>query len=126
MWDEELPLLMLTYQSSVQESTRFTLHHAHEKHTMSMLHIYGSGWKELSCGSGSLKSSSATAEQCYDRKTSGGQCKEGDSVWLFSPAVSRRQAAKFHRPWRGPYRVVKVFTGVMYCILIAFPNRQDC
>ena len=24
MWDEELPLLMLAYQSSVQESTRFT------------------------------------------------------------------------------------------------------
>ena len=100
-------------------------HHAHEKHTMSMLRIYGSGWKELSCGSRPLTSSSATPEAVLIPKDYWGQYKVWDSVWLYSPAVSREQAAKFHRPWRGPYRVVKVLLGVTYCIQIVSPNHRD-
>ena len=40
-------------------------------------------------------------KQCYDRKSSGGRYKVGDSV-LYSPALFRGQASKFHRQWRGP------------------------
>jgi len=64
MWDEELPLLMLAYRSSVQESTRFTPYRLMfgrklqlpielmcggapcPGETHCMLHFYGSGWKE--------------------------------------------------------------------------------
>ena len=63
-------------------------------------------------------------KQCYDRKSSGGRYKVGDSV-LYSPAVSRGKAAKFHRPWRGPYRVVKVLSDVIYRIQLVSPTRRD-
>ena len=46
------------------------------------------------------------------------------SMALFS-VVSREQAAKFHRPWRGPYRVVKVLLGVTYCIQIVSTEIVD-
>jgi len=40
----------------------------------------------------------------------------GNLVWLYSPAVSRGSSPKFHRPWKGPYRVVKVLSDVTYRI----------
>ena len=50
----------------------------------------------------------------------------GDLVWLYTPAVPRGRAAKFHRPWGGPYRVVTVVSDVTYRIqLVTSPTRQD-
>jgi len=63
-------------------------------------------------------------KQCYDHKTSGGRYKVGDSVW-YSPALSRGQASKFHRPWKGPYQVVKVLSDLTYRIQIVSPNCRD-
>ena len=50
----------------------------------------------------------------------------GDTVWLYSPAVSKGRTPKFHRPWKGPYRVVKVLSDVTYRIQLISPkNKQD-
>ena len=65
-------------------------------------------------------------KQFYDRKATGGRYCIGDLVWLYTPAVPRGRAAKFHRPWRGPYRVVKVLSDITYRIqLVSLPQRQD-
>ena len=52
-------------------------------------------------------------EQCrqkrfYDRSVNGPQYSVGDEVWLHCPAVPKGRCKKFHRPWQGPFTVVKV------------------
>ena len=50
--------------------------------------------------------------QCYGRKSIGGWCQlqVEDTVWLYSLVVSKGQATKFHRPWRGPYWAIMLHT----------------
>jgi len=43
-------------------------------------------------------------KELYDQKTKGAPFKTDDLVW------------KFHCPWQGPYRVVKVISEVLYQI----------
>ena len=52
----------------------------------------------------------------YDRKVHGRQFSEGDLVWLHSPAVPKGRARKFHRPWTGPYKVIKRISNATYRI----------
>ena len=52
----------------------------------------------------------------YDRKVHGKQFKEGDLVWLHTPAVPKGVARKFHRPWTGPYKVVRRISDATYRI----------
>ena len=52
----------------------------------------------------------------YDRKAHGAPYKEGDLVWLHSTVVARGRARKLHRPWTGPYRVLRKLSDVNYRI----------
>ena len=40
----------------------------------------------------------------------------GDIVSLHDPVVKRGHSRKFHRPWKGPYKVVKIIGPTVYCI----------
>ena len=55
-------------------------------------------------------------KELYDRKTHGEQFKQGDLVRLHTPVVSRGKSRKLHRPWTGPYRVVKRLSEAVYRI----------
>ena len=57
-------------------------------------------------------------KQYYDRRAVGGRYQVGDLVWLYSPAVPKGRAAKFHRPWKGPYQVTQVLSDVTYRITL--------
>ena len=59
-----------------------------------------------------LRTAQRYQKKYYDRKATGGRYQPGDLVWLYSPAVSRGRSPKFHRPWKGPYCVVKVLSDV--------------
>jgi hypothetical protein len=50
----------------------------------------------------------------YDKRAYGEPYKEGDLVWLHSTVSPKGRARKFHRPWTGPYRVVRNFSDVTY------------
>ena len=52
----------------------------------------------------------------YDRLVRRTPLKIGDLVWLHSPAVPRGQSHKLHRPWQGPFTIVKVINDVTYRI----------
>ena len=41
----------------------------------------------------------------------------GDLVLLHSPAVPRGKSRKLHKPWQGPYRVVKAISPSVYRIV---------
>ena len=55
----------------------------------------------------------------YDRGVRGEPYTIGDLVMLHEPAVPRGHSRKLHRPWKGPYRVVRVLGPTVYRI-------QDC
>eukprot|EP00731_Ephydatia_muelleri_P019291 Em0012g116a len=54
----------------------------------------------------------------YDRSVRGSSFSIGDyvHVWLYYSAVTRGRSAKFHRPWKGPYIIVKALNDVVYRI----------
>ena len=62
----------------------------------------------------------------YDRWASGGRYEVGDRVWLHSPAVPRGQSPKFHRPWTGPFVVIKVLSDVTYRVQSEKPKPGRC
>ena len=57
-------------------------------------------------------------EELYNRFQSrhGPPLQEGEKVWLFTPAVPRGDSRKLHRPWTGPYKVLKKLSEVNYRI----------
>ena len=55
-------------------------------------------------------------KEIYDKKSHGQCYKKGDLVWLFNSAVPKGRSRKFHKPWSGPYTVVKQLSDVTYRI----------
>ena len=52
----------------------------------------------------------------YDRSVRGSSFSIGDYEWLYCSAIPRGRSAKFHRPWKGPYIIVKALNDVVYRI----------
>ena len=52
----------------------------------------------------------------YDRSVSGSQYDVGDEVWLHCPVVPKGRCKKFHRPWQGPFTILKVMDHWVYHI----------
>ena len=62
-------------------------------------------------------------KQLYDRKVEGKSYKEGDSVWLYCPAVPQGHFKKRHACWKGPYTVAKVYEKGVYGIFHRTSSR---
>ena len=63
----------------------------------------------------------------YDTRIYGHLFVKGDLVWLHTPAVPKGHSKKLHRPWKGPYRILKCLTNITYRIQdIRFPKRKSC
>ena len=52
--------------------------------------------------------------------------REGDLVWLFNPVVSQGKSKKFHRPWTGPYTIVKQRSDSKYRIQHTKHRSKRC
>ena len=64
-------------------------------------------------------------KELYDKKAHGQPYKKGDLVWLHNAAVTKGKFKKFHKPWVGPYRVVKQICDVTYRIqLVSNPRKR--
>ena len=55
-------------------------------------------------------------KEVYDHKTHGSPFADGDLVWLHSSRVNPGQLRKLHRPWSGPFRIVKKLSDATYRI----------
>ena len=53
----------------------------------------------------------------FDRRTHGERFKPGESVWLWTPFISKGVVSKFYEPWTGPFKVTKRLSDVTYEIL---------
>ena len=61
----------------------------------------------------------------YDARTEGDPFEDGDWVWLHHPAVPKGKSRKLHRPWTGPYRVVKRLSEAVYRLQdVQCPRRR--
>ena len=136
-WDLCIPAVMLAYRTSVQESTGCTPYfllfgcearlpvdvmfglppnvppqpvHQYSKDLRARLDTAYErvrerlGWRQR------------RQKMVYDRRRMGMPYGIGEWVWLYCPAVPRGKSANLHSYWQGPYKVVKVFSNVLYLI----------
>ena len=144
-WDLQLPLVMMAYRTSTQESTGatpFSLMFGREARLpIDIMFGPPPGEQPASpsqyalllrrleaaydCVRTQLSLQQRRQKTLYDQKAWGAPYCVGDLVWLHCPAVTRGHSRKFHRPWQGPYEVVKVITDVLYRIQqVKHPRRR--
>ena len=63
-------------------------------------------------------------KELYDRRVHGKPFEPGDLVWLHCPVVPRGQSRKLHRPWTGPFQVVRKLSDATYRIHNTRARRQ--
>lgn len=64
-------------------------------------------------------------KELYDKKVHGQPYKKGDMVWLHNATVGRGKSRKFHKPWFGPYLVIKRISDAIYRIkLVNNPRKR--
>ncbi|BHF73948.1 hypothetical protein SprV_0401703200 [Sparganum proliferum] len=125
-WDEHLPQCMLAYRTAVHDSTGFSpalLQLGHELRFPADIHSPLISAEPLNMGecTRALKERLVTAyrvvsdnirmaqqhqKTCYDQHLAWPEYHVDDSVLLFRPRPPLGTAAKFHRPWQGPYIIV--------------------
>ena len=50
----------------------------------------------------------------YDRRVHGKPFKENDLAWLHTTVVPKGVGRKLHRPWTGPFRIIKKLSDSVY------------
>ena len=137
-WDLHLPTILLAYRTSVHETTSatpFELMFGRSarvpEDVMYSLPVSGSTptryaaqlRRRLSYAYDRVRAFSKRQQDrqkdTYDQRVRGEPYAIGDRVMLHEPAVPRGRSRKFHRPWKGPFRIVKVLGPTVYRI-------QDC
>ena len=145
-WDLKLPCLMMAYRTSIHETTKatpFSLMFGREVQLPIDI-MFG---KPLGVTTTSTSEYARALEQrlvaayehvrehlgieqrrhkqLYDRKVAGKPYKEGDSVWLYCPAVPQGHSKKLHACWKGPYTVAKVYKKGVYQIKWNLPPHKQ-
>ena len=142
-WDLHLPTLLLAYRTSIHETTGvtpFELMFGREPRVPvdvmfpspdhSVIGSSSSPKKYADVLRASLsksyervrlysKKKQQHQKQFYDRGARGSPYQVGDIVSLHDPVVKKGHSRKFHRPWKGPFKVVKLLGSTTYRI-------QDC
>ena len=139
-WDLHLPTLLLAYWTSIHETTGatpFELMFGREPRVPEdvMFPIPDSSLTSSNHGpkkyAETLRSHLAKAYervQLYSKRKQqhqklfyvrGFPYQMGDLVLLHDPVVKRGCSRKFHRPWKGPFKVVKILSPTVYHV-------QDC
>ena len=136
-WDLRLPLVMMAYRTSVQESTGCTPFYLMFGREICLPAdvMFGlppaSAPQQVNQYALDLRTHLETAYQrvrshmemqqrrqkaLYDKTAKGHPFKVGDLVWLHCPAVPRGKSPKLHCYWQGPYKVVKPLGDVLYLL----------
>ena len=138
-WDEYIPLVMMAYRSSIQESTstsacKMTFGHEirlpidllfsqPERETEESM--YGSQYvNQLSdkmnevheFARSRLKIASDAMKKNYDIKSNLFEFQVGDAVWFYDPVRKAGLSPKLQRPWKGPFKVMTKISDILYRI----------
>ena len=134
-WDLHIPMVMMAYRTSVQESTGctpFYLMFGREgrlpayvmfrlpsspmqvkKYAQDMWFCMEQAYQLVR---DRLQLQQRRQKALYDRTTNRSLYAIGDHVWLHCPAVPKGKSAKRHRYWQGPYKVIDVLGKVLFKI----------
>ena len=144
-WDLHIPMVMMAYRTSVQESTGctpFYLMFGREGHLPAdvmfrlpsspmQVNKYAQDMRfrmeqayQLFCNCLQLQQQRQKA--LYDRTTNGSPYVIGDHVWLHCPAVPQGKSAKLHCYWEGPDKVIDVLGKVLLKIQHRDHPRKKC
>eukprot|EP00731_Ephydatia_muelleri_P025679 Em0017g762a len=145
-WDLKLPCLMMAYSTSIHETTKatpFSVMFGREVQlpidimfgkplgvtTTSTLEYARALEQRLVAAYEHVREHLGIEQrrhkQPYDRKVEGKPYKEGDSVWLYCPAVPQGHSKKLHACWKGPYTVAKVYEKGVYQIKWNLPPHKQ-
>ncbi|KAL5510338.1 hypothetical protein EMCRGX_G005867 [Ephydatia muelleri] len=136
-WDLSLPTLLLAYRTSVQETTGTTPFQlmfgrnphlpedvlyslpmaSHDSVTQYTRVLKGRLERSYQAVIKHVQQKQIHQKDLYDRGVRGSPYGVGDLVLLHSPAVPRGKSRKLHKPWQGPYRVVKAISPSVYRIV---------
>ena len=144
-WDLHIPMVMMAYRTSVQESigcTPFYLMFGREgrlpadvmfrlpsspmqvnKYAQDMRFRMEQAYQLVR---DRLQLQQRRQKALYDRTTKGSLYAIGDHVWLHCPAVPIGKSAKLHRYWQGPYKVIDVLGKVLFKIQHRDNPRKKC
>ena len=64
-------------------------------------------------------------KELYDERIHGKPLKRDDLVWLHSKVIPRGVGRKLHRPWTGPFRVVKRLSDSVYRLQNSSSSRHQ-
>lgn len=127
-WDAKLPQVMLAYRTSRHDSTRYTPFNMMFGHEVRLPvdaqyglppHSLGRSDQEFvrnlrtsldqahEAAREHLGAAHRRQKECYDRTSKSRSYKVGDVVWIHQPTPRVGESSKLHRPWTGPYKVVK-------------------
>lgn len=135
-WEDHLPKVCFAYNTSEHSSTGFTPFHLMygRQARMPLDIIYGlpPGKVESHCQyASSLRHSLENAYQLARINTKGAARRQkehfnlkvhgkpyvtGDFVWLCNPVIPKGTSRKLHSPWKGPYKVIKRISDIVYRI----------
>ena len=125
-WDKFLPMVMLAYRSTAQESTGYSPNRLMlgRELTLPVDIMFGQPSNESDCDSVdyeedlrnklerayehvriNLRKAASRQKGIYDKRVSGTIYEEGDKVWLFVPYRKKSLSPKLQRFWEGPFTI---------------------
>ena len=132
-WDLSLPTILLAYRTNARKllephhfssclgttpvSLRTFCIHYPLHHMIQLPKFSRAVFKDLTRLCLSMFSKNRPVKDVYDRGVRGNPYGVDDLVLLHSPAVPRGKSQKLHKPWQGPYRVVKAISPSVYRIV---------
>lgn len=133
-WDEKLPYIMMAYRTSVHATTGYSpfrlmfgrevnlpieLMYGHPEKDQTTHSEYASKLSSVFQSTYQFVRENCSQQQVrmkqnYDSRSRALDYTEGELVWLYNPHVHQRHCRKFHRPWDGPFKIIKKISDVVF------------
>ena len=145
-WSQQLPYVMMTYRSSVHESTSYTpqflvfgqelslpldcMYPNPQEITTTDIHEFVHNKQQAFQGAFELARRNLNEKQkrrnsIYNKKVHGPTYKEEQKVLLYHPAIAVGTTSKFASPWKGPYVIEKCLNDVIFRIKEEKSSKQQ-
>ena len=145
-WDEQLPYVLFAYRSSVQMSTQespFYLLYGRDPrlpaaevlaapddrrvvdvrdYKTELCRQFTEAWK---LAQNKIQNAQKSQKKFYDQNATQLKVRIGDHVFVYTPNEKIGKAYKFACPYKGPYRVLKLFDNGVEVKLVSKSNSQS-
>ena len=145
-WSQQLPYVMMAYQSSVHKSTGYTpqflvfgqqlslpldcMYPNPQENTTADNHIFVHNKQQafqraIQLVRRNLNEKQKRRNAIHNRKVHSPTYKEGQKILLYHPAIVLGTTSKFASPWKGPYVIEKCLNDVTFRIKEENSSKQQ-